>query len=344
MSNAHLKNVEVTIIDPPKHYLTGKEVLITGGTGSLGKTLIKLLLERDEGSRPRGIRIYSRDELKQWELRRSLPPNAPVSYLIGDVSDYKRLKRAMSRVDVVIHTAAMKHIDSCEENPIEALRINVRGAESVVNAAIDCGVERVLNVSTDKAVNPINFYGATKMLAERLFTEANTYTGGRTPYFSCVRYGNVLASRGSVAHIFKEQVEAGERLTITHKDMTRFWIGLKNVANFLLTRLEEDMEGGGGKTYVPVMPSMSIIDMAQAMGGVGTKMEFTGVRSGEKLHECLITAEEDEHTQLNEHASYYIINKKKRVKEVGEGVALCSNNNPYGRLTKEQLIKMLEVK
>jgi UDP-N-acetylglucosamine 4,6-dehydratase len=294
-------------------YFNGKEILITGGTGSLGKTLTKLLITEHK---PKGIRIFSRDELKQWSMRADLKsafPSAPVAFLLGDVRDEKRLKRAFNGVDVVIHTAALKQVPACEEHPLEAVQTNILGASNVLSTAIDCGVERVMNVSTDKAVKPVNLYGATKMAAEKLFINGNVYTGGHKTKFACCRYGNVLGSRGSVAHVFKAQADSGEPITITHKSMTRFWITLPQVGRFLLARVA-DMTGG--EVFVPKMKSMGIFQMACAMtmrGGYDLGNNHisppkepafitTGIRQGEKLHESLFCEEE----YICEYGDHYV--------------------------------------
>ncbi len=260
-------------------------VLITGGTGSLGRTLSKLLLRE---YRPKGLRIYSRDEWKQWQMRQEMDHlGGNVSYLIGDVRDGQRLERAMEGVDIVFHTAAMKQVPACEYNPLEAVKTNIMGAENVLNAALNSSVSRVMNVTTDKAVNPVNLYGATKLCAEKIFIHGNSYAGDRPTAFSCCRYGNVVGSRGSVVPLFRDQLKTG-RLTITDTRMTRFWITLDRVTRFLVGCVEL-MEGG--EIFVPKMPSTAIIDLARAMAPE-CSLEVIGIRPGEKIHECLVTVEE----------------------------------------------------
>ena len=271
---------------------TETEILVTGGTGSLGKTLAKFLSWKYH---PKGIRIYSRGELQQWEMKREMEEKFPaqkIAYLIGDVRDKDRLQRAMERVHFVFHTAALKQVPTCEYNPFEAVKTNIYGAQNVIDCAIDCDVKKVLNVSTDKGVNPINLYGATKLCAEKLFIHGNVYSrqvhmGGFVPKFSCCRYGNVIGSAGSIVPLFKEQAKAG-RITITDKNMTRFWITQERVAGFLVDCIRK-MEGG--EIFIPRMPSVKIIDVANAIS-VKAKKTITGIRPGEKIHECLITYEE----------------------------------------------------
>lgn len=260
-------------------------VLITGGTGSLGRTLTKMLLQDYQ---PKGIRIYSRDEWKQWNMRQEFDPlGGNLSYLIGDVRDGQRLERAMEGVDLVFHAAAMKQVPACEYNPLEAVKTNVMGAQNVLDAALNTGVRRVMNVTTDKAVNPVNLYGATKLCAEKIFVHGNSYSGTRRTVFANCRYGNVVGSRGSVVPLFKEQSKSG-RLTVTDLRMTRFWITLNRVTRFLIGCA--DMMRGG-EIFVPKMPSTSIVDLAKAIAPQ-CGIDVIGIRPGEKLHECLITVEE----------------------------------------------------
>ena len=324
--------------------LHGKEILITGGTGSLGKQLLKLLLTEHK---PKGIRIFSRDELKQWQLRNDFkalltaPGAPPVSFLIGDVRDPKRMHRACRGVDVLIHAAAMKQVPACEDNPLEAIKTNVDGAVNVLNAAIDCGVGRVMNVSTDKAVKPVNLYGATKMAAEKLIVDGNIYAAGHGTILSSCRYGNVLGSRGSVAHVFKEQADRGLPITITHNAMTRFWVSLPTVARFLLSRIELMR---GGEIFVPKMKSMGVLQMAHAMTSVtdSARYQVTGIRQGEKLHECLFP-EEDYVYEYPDH--YRVFASKDATCEAEIGGAkqweFNSGRNPNGELTADELRAML---
>jgi UDP-N-acetylglucosamine 4,6-dehydratase len=279
-----------------KHdFFNGQEILVTGGTGSLGKTLIRHLLN---SYKIKGIRVYSRDEFKQWEMTNIFKkdfPEANISYLLGDVRDAQRLSRALQGVDIVVNTAAMKQVPACEYNPIEAIRTNIHGVENVINCSIDTGVKKVLHISTDKAVYPINLYGATKTVAEKLFLHANVYSPGRT-IFSCCRYGNVLSSRGSIIPLIQEQVKTGV-VTLTHPDMTRFFIHLPDVADFILSKLRIMK---GEEIFVPKMPTIKIKDLIETLAPE-CRQEITGIRQGEKLHETLITAEESEYVHIHDY-------------------------------------------
>lgn len=263
---------------------TKKIVLITGGTGSFGKKLTRILLDEYHPSK---IIVFSRDELKQHEMRASGYDAPNLRYFIGDVRDQDRLKRAFEGVDIVIHAAALKQVPACEYNPMEAIKTNILGSSNVIDAALDAGVERVVALSTDKAVNPVNLYGATKLAAEKLFIQSNSYAGGRKTRFSCVRYGNVVGSRGSVVPVFLRQRENGE-LTVTDDRMTRFWISLEQGVRFVI-RCAEQMHGG--EVFVPKIPSMSIMELAKAIAPEA-KVNVVGIRPGEKLHEVLISEDE----------------------------------------------------
>lgn len=265
-----------------------KVVLITGGTGSFGCAFINRMLTDDL---PAKLIVFSRDELKQHEMRSSGFDHPNLRYFIGDVRDATRLRRAMQGVDIVIHAAALKQVPACEYNPIEAIMTNIMGGRNVVEAALDTSVEKVMALSTDKAVNPINLYGATKLAAEKLFIQSNAYAGGRDVRFSCVRYGNVVGSRGSVVPVFIRQRESG-RLTITDERMTRFWLSLDQGVNFTI-RCIEQMEGG--EVFVPKIPSTHITDLAMAIAPKA-EIEYIGIRPGEKLHEVLISEDEARHT------------------------------------------------
>ena len=267
-----------------------KIILVTGGTGSLGKHFTKIMLEKYH---PRAIRIFSRDELKQHEMRQRFPDTdgSAMRYFIGDVRDLDRLKRAMDEVDIVIHAAALKQVPACEYNPFEAVKTNIHGAKNVIDAAIDMGVEQVIAVSTDKAVNPVNLYGATKLCAEKIFIQGNSYSGPGRTHFSCVRYGNVIGSRGSVVPLFMEQKKQG-KITITDKRMTRFWITLDQAVELVIKALYHMQ---GGEIFVPEIPSMKIMDLARAVAPE-CEVEIIGIRPGEKLHEALITKEEGRNT------------------------------------------------
>lgn len=265
----------------------GKTVLVTGGTGSFGRKLIQVLLDRHD---PAAIRVFSRDELKQSELRRDLDDER-LRYLIGDVRDLPRLTRAMRGVDIVVHAAALKQVPACEYNPFEAVQTNVVGAENVVSAAIENDVPLTMALSSDKAVNPVNLYGATKLCAEKIVTQGNTYAADSPARFASVRYGNVVGSRGSVIPLFKAQAESGV-LTITDARMTRFWITLEEAVDFVI-----DCMGrmGGGEIFVPRLPSMRVVDIATVLAP-DAEHRVIGIRPGEKIHEILLTGDESRHS------------------------------------------------
>lgn len=270
-------------------------VLITGGTGSFGTKFTDVMMRE---YRPKKLIIFSRDELKQHNMRQIYPDTAdsPIRYFIGDVRDVDRLRRAFEDVDIVIHAAALKQVPACEYNPIEAINTNVVGAKNVIDAALDTGVKRVIAMSTDKAVNPVNVYGATKLCAEKLFIQSNSYAGARNVRFSCVRYGNVVGSRGSVIPLFLEQSKHG-MVTITDKRMTRFWITLEQGVRFVIRCIEYM---NGGEVFIPKIPSMSIPELARAVAPE-SEVEYVGIRPSEKLHEILVSEEEARHTvELND--------------------------------------------
>ncbi len=273
-----------------------KVVLITGGTGSFGQAFTKILLEKYP---IRALRIYSRDELKQYEMQKIMT-DSRLRFFIGDVRDKDRLVRAMNGVDIVVHAAALKHVLACEYNPLEAIKTNVMGAANVIEAALENEVDKVIALSTDKAVNPVNLYGATKLCAEKLFVQGNSYAGERKTRFSCCRYGNVLGSRGSVVPLFHEQKASGS-LTITDHRMTRFWITLPQAVDFV-TKAVEFMHGG--EIFVPKIPSVMITDLAEAIAP-GYETHEIGIRPGEKLHEVLLTDEESHHSLELE--DFYIV-------------------------------------
>jgi UDP-N-acetylglucosamine 4,6-dehydratase len=265
----------------------GKTILVTGGTGSFGRKLIEVLLEHHD---PAAVRVFSRDELKQSELRRDLDDER-LRYLIGDVRDLPRLTRAMRGVDVVVHTAALKQVPACEYNPFEAVQTNVVGAENVVSAAIENDVPLTIALSSDKAVNPVNLYGATKLCAEKIVTQGNTYAADSPARFASVRYGNVVGSRGSVIPLFKAQAKSGV-LTITDARMTRFWITLEQAVRFVIDSLGRV---GGGEIFVPRLPSMRVVDIAAALAPEA-EHRMIGIRPGEKIHEMLLTEDEARHS------------------------------------------------
>ena len=261
-----------------------KVVLVTGGTGSFGKKLIKILVEEYH---PAKIIVFSRDELKQHEMRVSGYNHPSIRYFIGDVRDHERLLRAFYGVNIVVHAAALKQVPACEYNPMEAIKTNILGSSNVADAAIENGVEKVLALSTDKAVNPINLYGATKLAAEKLLIQSNAYAGGRNTRIACTRYGNVVGSRGSVVPLFLQQRPSGH-LTITDERMTRFWISLEQGVRFVI-RCIEQMQGG--EVFVPKIPSMNMMDLAKAVAPEA-QVDIIGIRPGEKLHETLISEDE----------------------------------------------------
>ncbi len=261
-----------------------KIILVTGGTGSFGKKFIEVMLKEHQ---PKKIIVYSRDELKQHEMRVGGFDHPALRYFIGDVRDRERLVRAMHGVDIVVHAAALKQVPACEYNPMEAIKTNIMGTANVVEAALDAGVKKVLSLSTDKAVNPVNLYGATKLAAEKLVVQSNAYAAGMATRYSCVRYGNVVGSRGSVVPLFLKQRATG-RLTITDDRMTRFWLSLEQGVHFVITCIEQ-MEGG--EVFVPKIPSTTVMDLAKAIAPEA-EIEIIGIRPGEKLHEVLISEDE----------------------------------------------------
>lgn len=263
---------------------TNKNVLVTGGTGSFGRKFIEVMMSEYHPAR---LIVYSRDELKQHEMRMAGFNHPNLRYFIGDVRDLSRLHRALNAVDVVVHAAALKQVPACEYNPMEAIKTNILGSSNVVEAALDAGVKKVLALSTDKAVNPINLYGATKLAAEKLIVQSNSYAGGRTTRFSCVRYGNVVGSRGSVVPLFLNQRKTGT-VTLTDNRMTRFWISLDQGVRFVIRCIEEMH---GGEVFVPKIPSMKMVDLASAIAPEA-KIRIIGIRPGEKLHEVLISEDE----------------------------------------------------
>ena len=273
-------------------------VLITGGTGSFGKKFIEKVIN----FQPRRLIILSRDEVKQLQIRQSFAEAGyPIlRYFIGDVRDKDRLHRAFQGVDVVVHTAALKQVPTAEYNPLEVIRTNILGAANVIDAAIDAGVKKVIALSTDKAVNPVNLYGATKLCADKLFIAAGVYAGAKNTKFSVVRYGNVIGSRGSVIPFFLEHRQTGV-LPITDERMTRFWITLDQAVGFVLKCLELMQ---GGEVFVPKLASMPIIDLAKALAP-DCRHEIVGIRPGEKLHEILIT--EDEARRTIEFPDFYVV-------------------------------------
>jgi UDP-N-acetylglucosamine 4,6-dehydratase len=273
------------------------KVLVTGGTGSFGQAFVRRLLAEH---RDCTIRVFSRDELKQYDMAQAFGQDPRLRFFIGDVRDRDRLERAMYGIDLVVHAAALKHVPICEFNPAEAVKTNILGSQNVVDAAVDAGVRRTVALSTDKAVNPVNLYGASKLCAEKLFVHGNAYAGARDIRFACVRYGNVMGSRGSVIPLFQRQADSGV-LTITDRRMTRFWLSLDSAVDLVLHAVSEMK---GGEIFVPKIPSMRIADLARAIGP-NARIEEVGRRPGEKLHEVLLTAEESRNTIECDH--HYIV-------------------------------------
>jgi UDP-N-acetylglucosamine 4,6-dehydratase/5-epimerase len=279
--------------------LNDQVVLITGGTGSFGRKFVDVVLRE---FRPRKLIVFSRDELKQFEMaqRFDTATYPAIRYFIGDVRDKDRLYRAFDGVDVVVHAAALKQVPTAEYNPLEAVKTNIMGAANVIDAAIDRQVKRVVALSTDKAANPVNLYGATKLCSDKLFVAANAYSGTHRTRFSVVRYGNVVGSRGSVIPLFLEMRARG-RVTITDERMTRFWITLDQGVRFVLMAVETMH---GGEIFVPKIPSMNIVDLANAIAP-GCARDVIGIRAGEKLHEVMVPRDEAPNTV--EHSEYYVI-------------------------------------
>jgi len=312
--------------------LNDKVILITGGTGSFGHKFTDYVLEHYT---PKKIIIYSRDEFKQFNMQNEYshhPQKQCLRFFIGDVRDEDRLKRAMEGVDYVIHAAALKQVPACEYNPLEAIKTNIEGAANVINAVLDTGVKKVIALSTDKAVNPINLYGGTKLVSDKLFIAANAYAGEKDMSFSIVRYGNVAGSRGSVIPFFDGIIRAGgKELPITDHRMTRFWISLEAGVELVIKALAESR---GGETFISKIPSFRVTDLAQAMLP-GCKMPEVGIREGEKLHEFMITIEDSMHTY--EYDKHYVVypqmnfwNPDKLIpggKKLEYGFSYCSGNN-----------------
>ncbi len=314
-------------------------VLVTGGTGSFGRKFVELMLREYH---PQKLIVLSRDELKQHDMRASGFDHPRLRYFIGDVRDAQRLDRAFTGVTVVVHAAALKQVPACEYNPFEAIQTNIMGGRNVVDAAINRGVRRILALSTDKAVNPINLYGATKLCAEKMFVQANSYSGTQDTRFSCVRYGNVLGSRGSVVPVFLEQRKRG-KVTITDPRMTRFWITLDQGVRFVV-RCIEQMHGG--EIFIPKIPSMKLLDMAEALAP-GCGVESIGIRAGEKLHEVLLA--EDESRNALEADDMYVVQPAhswwrkenwKQARPLPEGFRYTSDNN-FHWLTAEDLYGLI---
>jgi len=316
-------------------------VLITGGTGSFGRKFVEMMLSEFH---PAKIIIYSRDELKQHEMQMAGFTHPNLRYFIGDVRDLPRLRRAMQGVDIVVHAAALKQVPACEYNPMEAVKTNILGTSNVIDAAIDARVKKVMALSTDKAVTPVNLYGATKLTAEKLVVASNAYAGDMQTRLSCVRYGNVVGSRGSVVPIFIRQRERGSRLTITDERMTRFWLSLDQGVRFVIHNIERMH---GGEVFVPKIPSTRIIDLARVVAP-DAELEIIGIRPGEKLHEMMISRDESRSTiELEdmfvvepEGALFFRYDWSQEGQRVPDGFKYTSDNNTEW-LTTEQIKSLI---
>ena len=320
--------------------LNGKTILVTGGTGSFGNAFTQYVLEHYETKK---IIIYSRDEFKQFNMANKFKKyKDKLRFFIGDVRDRERLYRAFDGVDYVVHAAALKQVPACEYNPMEAVKTNIDGAMNIVDAALDCGVKRVVALSTDKAVNPINLYGGTKLVSDKLFIAANAYSGAKDVCFSIVRYGNVAGSRGSVIPFFKEIVaNGGKKLPITDYRMTRFWIGLDEGVQLVIKALSE---AKGGETFISKIPSFKITDLAQAILP-GCEMPEVGIREGEKLHEIMITREDsiltyeyDKHYIIYPHFNWWGTDK------IISGGKMVDNGFEYSSGTNKEWLTIEELK
>lgn len=323
--------------------IKNKSILITGGTGSLGKKLTDIIIKK---YKPKRLVIFSRDELKQYEMEQIyLKEKYPcIRYFLGDIRDRDRLIKAFRNIDYVIHCAALKQVPAAEYNPFEFIKTNVLGAQNIIDAALECGVKKVIALSTDKAANPINLYGATKLCSDKLFLAANNYAAVNCT-FSVVRYGNVFGSRGSVIPLFREQVKKGE-ITLTDERMTRFWITLEEAANFVLDCLDR-MEGG--ELFVPKIASMRVVDLIKAIAPK-LKIKVIGIRPGEKLHEMLISKDDSRYTreysdrfEIIYPSLYHNINSKKNNgKKISEDSEYTSDKNSKW-LSIEEMRKLLKM-
>lgn len=324
--------------------LDDKTILITGGTGSFGKCFTRYVMEHYN---PKKVIIYSRDEFKQWMMENEFKEYADkLRFFIGDVRDQERLRRAFEGVDYVIHAAALKQVPACEYNPNEAIKTNIHGAMNIIEAALDTNVKKVVALSTDKAVNPVNLYGGTKLVSDKLFIAANAYVGNKDINFSIVRYGNVAGSRGSIIPFFRKLIADGQtELPITDLRMTRFWISLEQGVELVIKALEE---AKGGETFISKIPSFKITDLAEAMlPGCGIKE--IGIRPGEKLHEIMVTTEDSATTyEYDKHFIVYpqvVWNDKQKINESGrkveDGFSYSSGNNTEW-LSVEDIRKLLE--
>ncbi len=320
-----------------------KSILITGGTGSFGKKYVSTILQHYS---PKRIIVFSRDELKQFEMQQNF--SAPcMRYFIGDVRDAQRLTQAMNKVDYVIHAAALKQVPAAEYNPMECVKTNIHGAENVIRAAIDNKVDKVIALSTDKAANPINLYGATKLASDKLFVAANNMSGGSGTRFAVVRYGNVVGSRGSVVPFFQNLLKNGATsLPITHPDMTRFWITLQQGVDFVLQNFERMQ---GGEIYIPKIPSINIVDLAEAIAP-GLKREIVGIRPGEKLHEIMcpaddshLTLEFKDHFLIKPTIKFYDIDVDYKTNKLGETGTPVAQGHEYNSGSNTEFLNKAQI-
>lgn len=324
--------------------LNNQSILITGGTGSFGKQYIRTILDRYD---PRRIVVYSRDELKQFDMQQEFDQPC-MRYFIGDVRDRDRLTMAMNGIDYVIHAAALKQVPAAEYNPTECIRTNIQGAENVIHAALANEVGKVIALSTDKAANPINLYGATKLCSDKLFVAGNNLTGGKRTRFAVVRYGNVVGSRGSIVPFFGKLLQNGaDHLPITHKDMTRFWITLQQGVDFVLTNFERMQ---GGELFVPKIPSVRIVDLATAMAP-DMPHKFVGIRPGEKLHEIMcpgddahLTLEFDDHYVITPSIKFHGIKNGYETNLIGEKGRRVAERFEYNSGNNDRFLTLAEIR
>jgi UDP-N-acetylglucosamine 4,6-dehydratase len=336
--------------DDRMKFLEEKTILITGGTGSFGRAFIKFVLKH---ANPKKVIIFSRDEFKQWQMQKEFPEDSypQLRFFLGDIRDKDRLMLAFEGVDYVIHAAALKHVPILEYNPFEAVKTNIVGAQNIIEASLERGVKKVIALSTDKAVSPVNLYGATKLTMEKLFIAGNAYAGAKATTFSIVRYGNVVGSRGSVIPLFLKLVKEGcTELPITDERMTRFWITLEEGVKLVLFALQEAV---GGEVFVPKLPSVRVVDLAKAICP-NCSFKFIGIRPGEKLHESLIAEDEARQIVIAEHEgkTYYVIlpnfsfeskaiEKWKNLPKTPEGFSYRSDKNDWW-LSYQEIKSLLE--
>ena len=342
-----LKNTQYVKVRSIAKMINNKAILITGATGSFGKKMVETLIKNYKLKK---LIIYSRDELKQSEMQHLYPGSKYkfLRYFIGDVRDYERLKSAFENVDIVIHAAALKQVNTAEYNPLECIKTNINGAENVIKAAIECNVKKVIALSTDKAVNPVNLYGGTKLVSEKLFISANNSYGNHPTRFAVTRYGNVIGSRGSIVPIFKDLVkQKANFFPITDTRMTRFWMTLEESVQLVLSSI---VYMTGGETFVPKIPSIKITDLAKAIDP-NKKIKVIGLRPGEKLHESLCSL--DESHLVAEYKNYYLVmpstsinkERKKFLKNsLGEKGKKLPNNFNYNSLNNKEFLDIKKIK